>query len=51
MVVDDEPIALKVLREGLASIAGVEVVAEADNGVAALEHIAGKHPDLVLVSS
>jgi len=49
LIVDDEPIALKVLREGLASIAGVEVVAEADNGVAALEHIAGQHPDLVLL--
>jgi DNA-binding LytR/AlgR family response regulator len=47
--VDDEPVARKVLREELESMRGVDVVGEADNGVAALERIASQHPDLVLL--
>jgi two-component system LytT family response regulator len=49
LIVDDEPVARKVLREDLESIGGVEVVGEADNGAAALEQIAGQHLDLVLL--
>src|SRR5580658_1076839 len=49
LIVDDEPIARKVLREGLESIDGVEVVGEADNGVSALEEIKQHNPDLVLL--
>jgi len=49
LIVDDEPVARKVLREDLESIGGVEVVGEADNGAAALEQIAGRRPDLVLL--
>ena len=49
LIVDDEPVAREVLREELESISGVEVVAEADNGAAALEQITGQHPDLVLL--
>ena len=49
LIVDDEPIARKVLREELDSMADIEVVGEADNGVAALDLIAGRQPDLVLL--
>lgn len=49
LIVDDEPIARKVLREELESIAGVEIVGEADNGSIALEKIAKHQPDLVLL--
>jgi two-component system, LytTR family, response regulator len=49
LIVDDEPVARKVLREELESMRGVDVVGEADNGVAALERIASQHPDLVLL--
>ena len=49
LIVDDEPIARKVLREELESMAGIEVVGEADNGAAALDLIAGRQPDLVLL--
>lgn len=49
LIVDDEPIARKILREELELIAGVEVVGEADNGSAALEKIAKHQPDLVLL--
>ena len=37
LIVDDEPIARKVLREELEAIADVEIVGEADNGSTALE--------------
>lgn len=49
LIVDDEPIARKILREELESMQDVEIVGEADNGVAALEMIAERHPDLVLL--
>ncbi len=49
LIVDDEPIARKVLREELESIPSVEVVGEADNGAAALEQIQQHRPDLVLL--
>lgn len=49
LIVDDEPVARKVLREELEAIGGVEVVGEADNGTAALVQIAGQHPDPVLL--
>jgi two-component system LytT family response regulator len=49
LIVDDEPFARRVLREELESIGGIDVVGEADNGAAALEAIAGRHPDLVLL--
>ncbi len=46
---DDEPIARKVLLEELESIAGAEVVGEAENGPDALTKIAERRPDLVLL--
>ena len=49
LIVDDEPIARKVLREELESIAGAEVVGEAENGPDALAKIAERRPDLVLL--
>jgi two-component system, LytTR family, response regulator len=49
LVVDDEPVARKVLRDELESMGSIDVIGEADNGSAALEQIADQHPDLVLL--
>ncbi len=49
LIVDDEPIARRVLREGLELIDDVEVIGEAADGAAALEKIASEQPDLVLL--
>ena len=49
LIVDDEPIARKVLREELESLQDVEVIGESDNGVEALDKIAAFRPDLVLL--
>ena len=49
LIVDDEPIARKVLREELECMDGVEVIGEADSGVSALDQIAERKPDLVLL--
>jgi len=49
LIVDDEPIALKVLREELGSFADVEIIGEADNGALALQKISTDRPDLVLL--
>ena len=49
LIVDDEPVARKVLREELELIENVEIVGEADNGIEALDKIAAFRPDLVLL--
>jgi two-component system, LytTR family, response regulator len=49
LVVDDEPVARRVLREELEFIPDVEVIGEADNGASASEMIARERPDLVLL--
>jgi two-component system, LytTR family, response regulator len=49
LIVDDEPMARKVLREEIESLDDAEVVAEADSGTGALEKIAEFRPDLVLL--
>jgi DNA-binding LytR/AlgR family response regulator len=49
LIVDDEPIARRVLREGLELLSGVEVIGEADNGRAALEQIEKLRPELVFL--
>jgi two-component system LytT family response regulator len=49
LIVDDEPIARKILREELGLMPDVELVGEADNGSTALEKIAAQQPDLVLL--
>lgn len=49
VIADDEPLARERLRSLLAEHAGVEVVAEADNGLDALQACAEFRPDLVLL--
>ena len=49
LIVDDEPIARRVLREGLESIPGIEITGEATNGREALQQIATLKPDLVFL--
>jgi two-component system, LytTR family, response regulator len=49
LIVDDEPIARRVLREGLEAIREVLVVGEAENGKQALQRIAEFQPDLVFL--
>jgi two-component system, LytTR family, response regulator len=49
LIVDDEPIARKVLREELGSFDDIEIIGEADTGAVALEKISVHHPDLVLL--
>ena len=49
LIVDDEPVARKVLREDLEAMEEIEIVGEADSGTSALNQIAGRHPDLVLL--
>jgi len=49
LIVDDEPIARKVLRDELVLIRDVEVIGEADSGASALKQITTRHPDLVLL--
>ena len=49
LIVDDEPIARRVLREDLELLPGVEVVGEAENGKEALLRIGKLKPDLVFL--
>ncbi len=49
LIVDDEPVARKVLREDLEFIEDVEVIAEAEDGPSALRKISELKPDLVLL--
>ena len=49
LIVDDEPIARRILREELESIGDIEIVGEADDGDTALEKISAHQPDLVLL--
>lgn len=49
LIVDDEPIARRLLREELGEIEGVDVVGEAENGETAVESIHSLSPDLVLL--
>jgi len=49
LIVDDEPIARRVLREGLELLSDVEVVGEADNGRSALQQIEKLRPELVFL--
>jgi DNA-binding LytR/AlgR family response regulator len=49
LIVDDEPIARRVLREELEAIPGVAIVGEAEDGKQALQRIADLRPDLVFL--
>jgi two-component system, LytTR family, response regulator len=49
LIVDDEPIARKILREELDALSGIKIVGEAGDGLGALELIARHAPDLVLL--
>jgi two-component system LytT family response regulator len=49
LIVDDEPIARKILREELDEITEIAVMGEAENGAAALEIIKQQRPDLVFL--
>jgi two-component system, LytTR family, response regulator len=49
LIVDDEPIARRVLREELETVPAVVVVGEAENGKQALRQISEFQPDLVLL--
>jgi len=49
LIVDDEPIARRILREELESFPEVEIVAEAENGREALQKITDLQPDLVFL--
>jgi two-component system, LytTR family, response regulator len=49
LIVDDEPIARRILREELEAISEVAIVGEAENGKQALQQIAALKPDLVFL--
>ena len=49
LIVDDEPIARRILREELDAIGSITIVGEAGDGLGALELIARHSPDLVLL--
>jgi two-component system, LytTR family, response regulator len=49
LIVDDEPIARRVLKEGLEAFPDIEVAGEAENGKQALQKISELHPDLVFL--
>src|ERR1700693_3147732 len=49
LIVDDEPIARRILREELEAVSDVAIVGEAENGKQALKQIAELQPDLVFL--
>ncbi|HEY3453354.1 MAG TPA: response regulator [Bryobacteraceae bacterium] len=49
LIVDDEPVARRVLREELETLGSIDIVGEADNGKTALLEIASARPDIVFL--
>jgi DNA-binding LytR/AlgR family response regulator len=49
LIVDDEPVARRILREELENISGIDLLGEAETGAAAIRAIAESRPDLVLL--
>ena len=48
-IVDDEPLARAVIREYLAAVPGIEIVAECANGFEAVKVVSELHPDLLFL--
>lgn len=49
LIVDDEPVARRILREELQACERVEIAGEAEDGATALQFIENQHPDVVLL--
>src|ERR1700745_3432438 len=49
LIVDDEPMARRLVRRYLAEHNGIEVVGEAANAISAVEQINALHPDIVFL--
>src|SRR5436190_16935204 len=49
LIVDDEPVARRILREELELLESVQIIGEAENGATALDQIAEHQPDLVFL--
>lgn len=49
LMVDDEPVARRILREELEIISDIEIAGEADSGAAALEQIKALQPELMFL--
>lgn len=49
LIVDDEPVARKILREELELLDSIEIVGEADDGETALSKISSASPDIVFL--
>ena len=49
LIVDDEPVARRVLREELEALGSIDIVGEADNGKTALHEITASKPDIVFL--
>ena len=49
LLVDDEPVARRVLREELTDLRDIEIIGEAENGQQALESIRTLRPDLIFL--
>jgi len=49
LIVDDEPVARRVLREELEALGSIDIVGEADNGKTALLEIVSAKPDIVFL--
>lgn len=49
LIADDHPLVRKALRDALAEDTALKIVAEADNGAAALDMIQQTHPDIAIL--
>ena len=49
LIVDDEPVARKIIREELELLESIEIVGEAENGEIALQKISSTKPDIVFL--
>ena len=49
IIVDDEPLALELLRSILGAIDEIEIIAECSNGRDAIAAVSSLHPDLIFL--